>query len=254
VTTVTIRDERQPESRRVRSEPYEIARARPITDGGGRPVTRTTKSSTYDRPKLMKKAAAARSKGKDKKAIALYLQVLDRERDNPELHRKLAPLYVKTRQPPEALASYQVAAEGLVRQGFDDQAIGLLRGAAEQLPREVIVWQSLAELDLKRKRPVDAFETLVEGRGHMRRRSQRLEAIQLLSKARKIDPRSFPVSYDLACLLGKTGRRALALRLLEELARRPDRRQLSRVRRRQLRLSPSPGALGRYVRAALLRR
>jgi len=202
----------------------------------------------------MKRAAAARSKGKHKKAIALYLQVLDRERDNPELHKKLAPLYVKTRQAPEALGSYQIAAEGLVRQGFDDQAIGLLRGAAEQLPGEVILWQSLAELDLKRKRPVDAFETLIEGRSRMRRRSQRSEAIQLLSKARKIDPRDFRVSFDLACLLGKTGQRAMALRILDELARRPDRRRLARVRARQLRLSPSPGALGRYARAVFLRR
>ena len=120
-------------------------------------------SSRYDRSKLMKRAAGARSKGKNRKAIALYRQVLEREPDNPELHRKLAPLYAKTRQAPEALASYQVAAEGLVRQGFDDQAIGLLRGAVEQLSGEVILWQSLAELELKRGRKVDAFETLVEG-------------------------------------------------------------------------------------------
>ena len=208
----------------------------------------------YDRPKLMKRAGAARAKSKHKKAIALYRQVLEHEPDNPELHKKLAPLYAKTKQAPEALASYQIAAEGLVRQGFDDQAIGLLRGAVGQLPTEAILWQSVADLEVRRGRQLDALAALVEGRGHLRRRDQRPQAIQLLTKARKIDPRDFGVSYDLANLLGKTGRHAPALRLLEELANRPDRRRLARVRGLQLRFSPGPGTLWRYLRALLLRR
>jgi len=213
-----------------------------------------TKASKVDRVKLMRRAAAARAKGKDRKAIALYRQVLEREPEDPALHKKLAPLYAKTNQAPEALASYQVAAEGLLRRGFNDQAIGLLRGAAGQLPTEVVLWQSVAELELQRGRRVDAVAVLVTGRGHLRKRNQRLLAIQLLADARKIDPSAFRVSYDLACLLAKTGRPALAVRLLEELAGRPDREQLARVRGRQLRLSPGPGTLGRYLRALVLRR
>ncbi len=213
-----------------------------------------TKTSGIDRLRLMKRAAAARAKGKHKKAIALYRQLLDREPDNPALHKKLAPLYAKTKQAAEALASYRVAAEGLVRQGFNDQAIGLLRCAAGQLPTEVILWQAVAELELQRGRRVDAVAALVNGRGHQRKRNQRPQAIELLSDARKINPADFRVSYDLACLLGKTGQRATAMRLLEGLACRPDRMQLARVRGLQLRLSPGTGTLGRYIRALLLRR
>jgi tetratricopeptide (TPR) repeat protein len=213
-----------------------------------------TKTSRIDRVKLMRRAATARAKGKHKKAIALYRQVLEREPDDPALHKKLAPLYAKTKRAPEALVSYQVAAEGLVRQGFSDQAIGLLRGAAGQLPTEVVLWQSVAELELQRGRRVDAVAVLVEGRGHLRKRKQRLLAIALLADARKINPSDFGVSYDLACLLAKTGRAVMAARLLDELAARTDRKWLARVRGRQLRLSPGPGTLGRYLRALALRR
>jgi tetratricopeptide (TPR) repeat protein len=217
-------------------------------------VTLLARDRVFDRSKLMKRAAGARNKGKHKKAISLYKQVLELEPDNPELHQKLAPLFAKTRQAPEALASYQVAADGLVRQGFNDRAIGLLRGAAGQLPKEVILWQSIGELELQRGRQVDAVAALVEGRGHLRKRSQRPQAIQLLLKARKIDPANFRVNYDLACLLGKTGERAKALRLLEELSQRRGRGHLTRVRGKQLRMSPGAATLWRYMRALLLRR
>jgi tetratricopeptide (TPR) repeat protein len=212
------------------------------------------KKSVYDRSKLMKRAAAARSKGKHKKAIALYREVLDAEPDDADVHQKLAPLLARTRQAPEALASYQVAAAALVQKGFNDQAIGLLRGAADQLPAEVILWQGVARLEIERGRRVDAVEALVEGRSHLRSRSQRPQAIVLLLQARKLDPNHFEVSFDLAGLFGQSGRLAQALQLLDELTRRPDQRQLVRVRARQLRFAPGPGALFRYLRALILRR
>ncbi len=212
------------------------------------------KKSSSIRLKLMKRAAAARAKGKHKKAIGLYQQVLEAEPDDPDIHKKLGPLLARTKQAPEALASFQIAADALVERGFNDQAIGLLRGAAGQLPCEVILWQSVAALELERGRRVDAVETLVEGRGHMRSRIQRPQAIELLTQARKIDPTHFEVSYDLAGLLGRTGQRPQALRLLSILAEHADRKHLARVRARQLRLAPEVGAIWRYLRACLLRR
>jgi tetratricopeptide (TPR) repeat protein len=217
-------------------------------------VTLLARDRVFDRSKLMKRAAGARNKGKHKKAISLYRQVLEAEPESPEIHQKLAPLLARTRQAGEALASYRIAAEALVRQGFNEQAIGLLRGAAVQLPRETVVWQGLAELEMRRSRRIDAVEALLEGRQHMKARSDRAEAIALLSQARKLDPGDFRISYDLACLLGRTGRRARALSLLDELARRPDRRRLARVRARQLWLAPGFGSAGRYLRALVLRR
>lgn len=209
---------------------------------------------TYDRARLMKRAAGARKKRKHKKAIALYRQVMEREPENPEIHKKLAPLLAQTRQAPEALASYLKAAEGLIRQGFSDQAIGLFREAAGYLPHEVRLWKSVSEMEEKRGRKPDAVKVLLEGRSHFRSRKRRSQAIELLILARKLDPTDFDVSYDLACLLGKSGGRHNALRLLEELARRPYPRHLRRVRARQLLLQPGFGSAWLLLRVLLLRR
>lgn len=214
----------------------------------------TVNGSSIDRSKLMKRAAAARKKGRYKKAIALYSQVLDREPHNPEIHLKLAPLLVRARRNADALASYKAAATEFVRKGFTDRAAGLLRGAAAELPREAILWKGLANLELERGRRVDAVAALVEGRRHLRSRAQRADAIGLLVQARRIDRNDFAVSYDLACLLARSGVPAQALQILEELAHRPDRHRLARVRARQFWIAPAAGSAWRCIRAFLMRR
>jgi len=210
--------------------------------------------AAVDRSKLLKRAAAARKNGKHKKAITLYRQLLEREPENLDLHIKLAPLLVKARQKSEALSSYKKAATQLVRKGFSEQAIGLLRGAAGELPHEAILWQGLANLEEERGRVVDAVEVLLEGRAHMRSRAKRPQAIQLLTRARAIERTNFTVNYDLACLYAASGQRVSALHLLEELAHLPDRRQLARVRARQFRVTPGMGTAWRWIRALVLRR
>lgn len=212
------------------------------------------RARSYDRRRLLRRADAARKTRRHKKAISLYRQVLAAEPEDADTHKKIAPLLARTKRRPEALASYQKAVEGLVGQGFDDQAIGLLRAAAAQLPKEVSLWRRLAQLELKRGRSPDAVNALVEGRRHQRSRKQRSTAIKLLIEARKLDAKDFRVSYDLACLLGKSGARPLALRVLDELGLGSTRRELRRVRARQLRLAPSPERIWLYLRALLLRR
>jgi len=207
------------------------------------------RSKSYDRTRLLKRAADARNKRKHKKAIALYREVLAVEPENSEIHQKIAPLLVHTRQGSEAMASYQKAAQGMLVRGFDDRAIGLYRAAADNLPREATLWRSVAELETRRGRKADAIEALLDGRQHFRSRKRRPEAIGLLIQARKLDPTDFRVSYDLACLLAKSGQRRHALRLLAELAMRSKGRNLRRVRARLLWLSPSPTSAWRYLRA-----
>jgi tetratricopeptide (TPR) repeat protein len=208
----------------------------------------------YDRSRLMARAAGARRRRRRKKAISLYRQVLAVEPEDPDVHRKIAPLLAQTRQPGEAWASYRKAASNLVRRGFVDQAIGVYREAARYLPRETDVWLAVAELQMKRGRRPDAIAALREGRRHFRGKAQRPRAILLLLQARKLDPHDFATSYDLACLLARAGGRARALRLLDELATRSHRHQLRRVRGRQLLLAPGPGAVGRWLRACVLGR
>jgi len=212
------------------------------------------REKTYDRSRLMKRASVARRKGKHKKAIGLYRQVLEVEPENQEIHQKIAPLLAQTKQAQEAMASYRKATEGLVRQGFSAKAIGLLRSATGYLPREIWLWQGIAELEERRDRTPDAIEALLEGTRHFRSRKLRPDAIKLLIQARKLDRDDFRVSYDLACLLAKSGGRRQALRLLDELVAGPHSRHLRRVRAKQFRLAPSPASAWRFARSLFVGR
>ena len=209
------------------------------------------KKTVYDRSRILGEAQQARSRKKYEKAIALYRQVLEVEPENVDLLGKIAPLLARARHPAEVRSTYRSAAEGLVRRGFVDRAIGTLREATGYLPRDVEIWSALAALELKRGRPIDAHRTLLQGRSHFRRRKDRPQAIELLRRARELAPKDFETSFDLAGLLARSGQRARAHSLLEELVRRSGRRELRRVRARQLRVAPSPAAGWRWLRALL---
>lgn len=207
------------------------------------------RSKPYDRTRLLAEAARARTKGKTRKAVALLETVLQHEPSNAELHRRIAPMFAAVKRLPDAWTSYQIAVANLVRAGFVDQAVGVLREAAGSLGRERAVWEELADAEQQRGRPIDAHKALLEGRQRFRARRDRSDAIKLLLRARKLAPAHFEGNFDLAGLLGKSGARAPAARILAELAARARGSQLRRTRRRQLALSPTPGALWRFVRS-----
>jgi tetratricopeptide (TPR) repeat protein len=211
------------------------------------------RKKTYDRARLLNAATRARKKGKRQKAIALYRQILAVEPNNPDLHRRIAPLLAETKQRSAAWESYRRATDGLVSQGFAEQAVGVLREASVQLPREPEVWKALAGFELQRHRPVDAHKVLLEGRRHFRSRRDRSNAILLLLRARKLAPRDFDTNYDLAKLLSKAGAQGRARSLLEEIASWARAGQLRRVRARQFALSPTPAAAGRWLRVLVAR-
>ena len=210
------------------------------------------RNKPYDRSRLLKGAARARKKGKRQKAIALYRELLAVEPDNADLHRRIAPLLAETKQPAEAWASYRRAVDKLVSQGFVEQAVGVLREASVHLPREPEVWGALADLELQRRRLVDAHKVLLEGRRHFRSKRDRSHAILLLFRARKLAPRDFSTNYDLAGLLAKAGARGRARSLLEEIASWTRAGQLRRVRARQFALSPTPAAAWGWLRALVV--
>lgn len=205
------------------------------------------RNKSYDRQRILSKAARARKRRRWLQAVELYREVLAREPDNPEILRKVAPLLARTKQPEEAWKTYRKAAERLNAQGFSEQAIGLYREASDYLPWEVVVWKALADLEVARGRPADAIAVLLRGRGHFRSASQRQEALQLLHCARKIDRSNFDVDFDLAALLASSGARPRARQLLEELAARSRSRQLRRVRARLFFLFPSPRSAWGWV-------
>jgi tetratricopeptide (TPR) repeat protein len=211
------------------------------------------KNKAYDRADLMAAAAKAQARGKIKKALALYLDVLRIEPKNAELHRKVAPLLARVKEIDKAWASFSIAAEALANEGFLDKAIGVYREAAHYVPGKTDAWMAIAELHAQRDRKAAAVEALLEGRLQLKRRRDRPAAIRLLSYAREIDPHNFEVGVDLARLLRKSGQRKRAKRLLEEIKRYSHRGQLAHLRKTELRMSPTPFALFRWLFAFITR-
>ncbi len=204
----------------------------------------------YDRTRILGQARRAAQRGAKVKAIALYEQVLEVEPHNTDVLRKIAVQRAKAGQREEAWRDCRAAAEGLVRQGFIEQAIGVYREFAGFIPREPAVWHALADLELQRGRMPDAVAALVDGRRHFRSRKQIAEALALLRQAHKIDPTHFEANFDLAGLLITAGAPVPARRLLDSL--RPhakSRRNRRRLRGRMFRLSPTPAAAWRWLAA-----
>jgi len=207
----------------------------------------------YNRRQLLADAATARRKGRSKKAIELYRRVLKKEPRNFDVHRRIAPLLAQTRQPEDALASFQLAADGLVDQGFKEKAIGVYREAARYLPLKVQVWEAIAGLQVMLQRRPDAVKSLLEGRRHFRGRKHRSEALRLLIGARKVDSTDYDATLDLARLIGRSNR-AESTRLFEAVAAGCRGRKLRRVRGAQFRVMPTPRVAWRWLRALLLGR
>ena len=211
------------------------------------------RKSSYDRTRLLSQAMRATQRRRHKRAIALYRKILAVNPNDTQIHRKIAPLLARTRQPDDAWESYRRAAEHLSKKGFVDQAIGTYREACTYLSRQHRLWLALAELEVKRGRPVDAVNALIDGSKRLRSRRTKPEAITLLQQARKIQPGAFEPSYELAGVLASVGARDRAKRILQELVPRARGRQLRRLRGRQFALSPTPAAAWRWLAAAVAR-
>jgi tetratricopeptide (TPR) repeat protein len=201
----------------------------------------------YDRNRLLEQAINATRRRRRKRAISLYREILRVDPNDAHVHRKVAPLLGHTKQLEDAWESYRRAASQLARQGFVDQAIGVYREACGYLPKDQRLWLALADLEVERKRPVDAVNALVDGARQLRSRRTQDQALALLQRARKIQPSAFEPGYELANLLVRAGARDKAIKLLRGMAPRVRGRQLRRLRRRLFLLSPTPSNLWRWI-------
>ena len=208
----------------------------------------------YDRNRLLERATSAARRGRRKRAISFYREILAVDPSDAQVHRKVAPLLAHTKQREDALKSYRTAASALTRQGFVEQAIGVYREACTHLPQEHDLWLAISDLEVERGRPIDAANALVEGARHLRSRRTQQQALTLLQRARKIAPAAFEPGYELANLLVRAGARDRALKILNGLAPRARGAQLRRLRRRLFFLSPTPAAAWRWLVAAVARR
>jgi tetratricopeptide (TPR) repeat protein len=207
--------------------------------------------ATYDRTKILARAAKAEAKGQHRKALAEYRRVFEKEPENAAVLAKLAVLLARTQQYEEALQRFATCAERYAKQGFDEKALAVYRQAVGFLPRQVQLWEQIAVLHGKRGHDPDAIAALLEGRSKLRKRKLRGAAIQLLRAVRKIDPWHFEATLDLGRLLAKTHQRGEARRLLEALCDHQRGHPLRVARGALFWLSPTPAAAWHWLQAAL---
>jgi len=203
---------------------------------------------SYDRARELDAAAIARRRGRVQDAIAHYERVLRAEPKNPELLRRIAPLFAQANEPDRAWNSYRAAAQEFLGAGFADKAIGVYREAAQRMPRTAIAWLSISELEQARGRIVDAKLALLTGRSHYREREDVCVAADLLRRALAIDGSDFDARLDLARCERRAGetQRALAS-LTAALALRPD--TVKRIRWEELRAERTRARLFAWLRA-----
>jgi tetratricopeptide (TPR) repeat protein len=207
------------------------------------------------RSEIIAEADQARAKGKLKKAIAGYRKALELDAKDPVVHGKLAPLLARSKQPEAALESFRTAAQGHLDKGFADKALAVYAQAADLFPQQVSLWQQMAQLHLSKGKRAEAVKTLLRGRFHFRRKADRPGAMTLLREVLALEPMLFEVKLDLGLQLAREKQMSEAMSLLNPMVLdAKDRRQLRRLRWTLLRVSPSVGAWGRWLRSVVLGR
>lgn len=208
----------------------------------------------FDRSTTMEAAGKAKARGRTSKAIALYRQVLERDPDDHTVHCRLAPLLAEAGDTGSAWRSFVKAAEGYMKLGFSDKAIGVYTQASKHLPREPGVWDALVTLQLKKGLEADALATLLRARTHFTGKNHMDNALKILRRAFSISPWHFEATRELAVLLVKKGKKDEAIRLYEGLEERCEvKRELRKVRWALFRLRPAPSTAFAWVRTAVSR-
>lgn len=203
---------------------------------------------------LLDDANRAVDKGRIKAAIGHYLRALEHHGPDPAIDARLAALYVKLKQLPQAHQYFQSAAAQFMLAGFEEKALAVFRNAVACFPRNVELWEAIAGLHRGRRCIADAVKTLLEGRHKFRKRSLRPQAIRLLRQVVELEPTHADATFDLAVLLAKVGQPDAAGELLAGLAERLHGRRLRRVRGALFRLCPTPTTAWLWLRAATVGR
>jgi tetratricopeptide (TPR) repeat protein len=195
---------------------------------------------TYDRANALATADKARARGRARKAVRWYREILSHDDADLAVHARLAPLLAKLRKWDDAKKSFDKAAKGFLTQGFAPKAIAVWTVAAQTFPEQVEYWERIANLQAQLGKRADAVLALLQGRSMLTKKRQRPLAALLLRQVLELQPGHIEASLDLADLLRRDGVRDEAKRLLNSLLVRVGKGRLRRrVRFAQLRLEPS---------------
>jgi len=193
----------------------------------------------FNRTSTLAAANEARGRGRLRKAISGYSEILQNQPNDYQVHARVAPLLAKVRRWEESRKSFNAAADGYLAAGFSDKAIAVWALAAQHFPEDVQFWERIANEQVRRGRKADAVRALLQGRDQLRSRSQRPLAILLLEQVLALDAFNVDATLDLAKLFRLEGKRREAKKLLNDLSRTVQGPKARRVRAAQFRVSPS---------------
>lgn len=201
------------------------------------------------RRRLLAEANRARHRRQERRAIALYRQILLEEPRDVEVALRVAPLLAGRGEGFEAWQLFRMAAMELHRMRRMDASLAVLRDACRCVPHEYDAWRLCAELEQRLGREEDAYDTLLEGARRFDLPHTATKAIALLTRARLIEPWDPEVALDLSRLYAQTGMIESALGLLAALAPSQRGSMLRRVRGLQWRITLSFYHAWRWLQA-----
>ena len=197
---------------------------------------------------LLADASRALVRGRPKRAISIYRQIIAYDSEDVEVSLRLSQLLAADGQSFEAWSLVRASGKLLLRSRRHEQCLSIFKEATRFLPFEFEAWRITADLEMKLDREEEAYQTLLEGRRQFRSRFDRAQAIALLSLARSIVPWNHELVMDLAQLYRQTDQSTRALRLLEHLAIHSRKKELRDIRWLQWQISRAPQDLIEWLR------
>lgn len=204
----------------------------------------------YDRTRILDAAEKARSRGRNRKAIAEYRKILAVDANDPQVNARIAPLLAKEHQREAGLKAFETGAEAFINKGFADKGLAVYMQAVAVFPGEEKLWTRVAQLTAERGRKADAVNALIKGAESLSRdKAQRPRALGLLDRALKMEPFHVNATLRQAELLAKEGRKQEGLEKLERLTQHTGGPSLKKIRAAQFKLAPGFGTFWRWFRA-----
>lgn len=201
------------------------------------------------RSEIIAAADAARSRGRVKKAVEGYRQVLASDPSDPAVNVKLGPLLAKLGDLEGGARCFRTAAKVHLDAGFTDRAVAVNVAACAVFPLDAGFRLEIARLNLLRGRKQDSVATLFEG-GTALAKARRWEAsISLLESAREIEPWHLETCLALSKAFARVGRADEAKLVLDGLDSRIRGAARRRVRWAAFRLRPGFRTFWRWVGA-----
>jgi tetratricopeptide (TPR) repeat protein len=213
--------------------------------------TRRPARGRPSRRELLDAANKAMGRGRVKAALGAYLRTMEHHGPDPTIDAKVAALYARLRRITRARAHFVSASTQFLSAGFDEKALAVYKSAVSCLPTQLDVWQELVDLQRSQGRTADAVHTLMAARKYFKGRAFQQQRTRLLQQVLELEPGNAQAKLELAVLFSRQGRPVEAREALEALVPHARGSRLRRVRGALFRLSPTPAAAWRWLRAAL---